>query len=224
MKLLLVEDEPVLVEEMEQYFRSHGFSCDQAVTFSQAEDKILNSRYDVVVLDITLPDGTGMDLIADIRQRDAETGIVILSARNSLSDKLEGLDLGADDYLTKPFFLEELSARINALYRRKTLRGTVEILFDDFTIEPLAKLFFYLGEPVSLTKKEFEMLVYFVVNKNRVLSKASISEHLWGDHFDQHVNFDTLYMHLTNLRKKLTRLSGKHYIKTVYGIGYKFTC
>lgn len=222
MKLLLVEDEPVLVDEMESYFRSQGFICEQAMNFFQAEEKILNGHYDVVVLDLSLPDGFGLDLIADIRMRDLETGIVILSARNSLSDKLDGLNLGADDYLTKPFFLEELSARINALYRRKSLKGVDHISFDEFMIEPLSKCFYYNGEPISLTRKEFDLLVYFVVNKNRVLSKASLAEHLWGDHFDQYDNFDTVYVHLMNLRKKLSNASGKDYIKTVYGIGYKF--
>lgn len=223
MKLLFVEDEPVLVEEMENYFKSQGFICEQAINFSQAEDKICNHSYDIVVLDITLPDGTGMNLISDIREKNLETGIVILSARNSLSDKLDGLNLGADDYLTKPFYLEELSARINALYRRKTFKGAENICFDDFKMELASKHLFYKNEQINLTKKEFEMLMYFVVNKNRVLSKASIAEHLWGDHFDQSDNFDTVYVHMKNLRKKLSNKSGKDYIKTVYGMGYKFT-
>lgn len=224
MKLLFVEDEPVLIEEMENYFSSHGFVCEQATSFMQAEEKIHNYSYDIIILDITLPDGIGIDLITDIREKDMDTGIVILSARNSLSDKLEGLNLGADDYLTKPFYLEELSARINALYRRKVLKGADHISFDDFLIEPLSKRFFFNGEQIGLTRKEYEMLLYFVVNKNRVLSKSSIAEHLWGDHFDQNDNFDTIYMHLTNLRKKLSGVSGKDYIKTIYGMGYKFTC
>lgn len=223
MKLLFVEDEPVLVEEMENYFKSQGFICEQAINFSQAEDKICNHSYDIVVLDITLPDGSGMNLISDIREKNLETGIVILSARNSLSDKLDGLNLGADDYLTKPFYLEELSARINALYRRKTFKGAENIRFDDFKMELASKHLFYRNEQINLTKKEFEMLMYFVVNKNRVLSKASIAEHLWGDHFDQSDNFDTVYVHMKNLRKKLSNKSGKDYIKTVYGMGYKFT-
>lgn len=223
MKLLLVEDEPVLIEEMDQYFCQMGFVCEQATNFVQAEQKINNYNYDIIVLDITLPDGMGIDLIPDIRERDMGTGIVILSAKNSLSDKLVGLNLGADDYLTKPFFLEELSARINALYRRNKLRGAENICFDAFSIDVLSKRLYYDGEQLALTKKEFEMLMYFIVNKNRVLSKASIAEHLWGDHFDQHDNFDTVYVHMMNLRKKLSHVSGKDYIKTVYGMGYKFT-
>jgi len=222
MKLLFVEDEPVLAEEMVTYFSSLGYICEHANTFNQAQEKINAYNYDNIVLDITLPDGTGMKLISSIRQHNADTGIVILSAKDSLSDKIEGLNLGADDYLTKPFYLEELNARIFALYRRKTLKGADQISFDDFIIEPLSKTLYYKQHEISLTKKEYELLIYFIVNKNRVVSKPSIAEHLWGDHFDQADNFDTVYVHLMNLRKKLTHHANKDYIKTVYGMGYKF--
>lgn len=223
MKLLFVEDEPVLLEEMESYFSSLGFICEHARTFWQAAAKFDNYTYDIVVLDITLPDGTGIELIQTIREKNAETGILILSARDSLQDKLKGLDLGADDYLTKPFFVEELNARINALYRRKTFKGAKQIIFEDFKIDLISKLLTYKVDNIPLTRKEYEMLIYFVVNKNRVMSKSSIAEHLWGDHFDQSDNFDTLYVHVKNLRKKLSTASDNDYIKSVYGMGYKFT-
>jgi len=223
MKLLFVEDEPILIDEMVTYFSSLGYVCEQAATFNQAQEKISAYHYDSVVLDISLPDGTGMKLISSIREHDTDTGILIVSAKDSLPDKLEGLNLGADDYLTKPFYLEELNARIHALYRRKTLKGISTICFDDFTIDSLSKTLFYKGTEISLTKKEYELLIYFTVNKNRVVSKPSIAEHLWGDHFDQADNFDTVYVHLANLRKKLNYHSHKDYIKTVYGMGYKFT-
>lgn len=223
MKLLFVEDEPILVEEMVTYFSSLGYLCEHAATFGQAQEKISAYHYDNIVLDITLPDGTGMKLISSIRKQNADTGILILSAKNSLPDKLEGLNLGADDYLTKPFYLEELNARIFALYRRKSLKGADRIEFDDFSIDPLSKALFYKNKEIGLTKKEYELLIYFTVNKNRVVSKPSIAEHLWGDHFDQADNFDTVYVHLMNLRKKLSYHSHKDYIKTVYGMGYKFT-
>lgn len=223
MKILFVEDEPVLLEEMETYFSSLDFICEQAATFCIAEQKLRDYIYDIVVLDITLPDGTGINLIEDIRKCNIETGIVILSARDTLQDKLNALNRGADDYLTKPFYLEELSARVNALYRRKALKGIERIAFDNFIIEPLSKSLFFKEEGISLTRTEYDMLTYFVVNKNRVLSKSSIVEHLWGDHFDQTDNFDTVYVHMKNLRKKLSNASGKDYIKTVYGMGYKFT-
>jgi len=223
MKLLFVEDEPVLVEEMVTYFGSHGFICEQANTLKQAHDKITSYHYDSIVLDISLPDGRGLNLISSIREHNIDTGILILSAKDSLPDKLEGLNLGADDYMTKPFYLEELNARIHALYRRKTLKGIDKISFDNFKLNPLSKTLSHNGGAINLTKKEYELLLYFLVNKNRVVSKPSIAEHLWGDFFDQADNFDTVYVHLMNLRKKLNQHSRKDYIKTVYGMGYKFT-
>lgn len=223
MKLLFVEDEPVLLKEMEGYFSSLNYICEQALTYYQASEKLNNYSYDIVVLDISLPDGNGIDLIQGIRVHHPETGIMILSARDSLQDKLKGLNLGADDYLTKPFYVEELNARINALYRRKALKGANEVGFDDFNLDLDSKLLFFRKSAIALTRKEFEMLIYFVVNKNRVMSKSSIAEHLWGDHVDQFDNFDTLYAHIKNLRKKLINASGKDYIKSVYGMGYKFT-
>lgn len=223
MKLLFVEDEPVLLKEMEGYFSSLNYICEQAPTYYQASEKLNNYSYDIVVLDISLPDGNGIDLIQGIRVQHPETGIMILSARDSLQDKLKGLNLGADDYLTKPFYVEELNARINALYRRKALKGANEVGFDDFNLDLDSKLLFFRKSAIALTRKEFEMLIYFVVNKNRVMSKSSIAEHLWGDHVDQFDNFDTLYAHIKNLRKKLINASGKDYIKSVYGMGYKFT-
>ncbi|SEN70240.1 DNA-binding response regulator, OmpR family, contains REC and winged-helix (wHTH) domain [bacterium A37T11] len=222
MKLLFVEDETATLKVMEDYFSSLNFVCEQAATFRLAEEKLHTYFYDIVVLDISLPDGSGMDLIPTIRSKQVETGILILSAKNSLADKLAGFHLGADDYLTKPCHLEELNARINAIYRRKILKGAEQICFDDFIIEPMAKLLFYKKEQIILTRKEYELLVYFVVNKHRVVSKSAIAEHLWGDHFDQADNFDTVYVHMRNLRQKLKHASSKDYIKTTYGMGYKF--
>lgn len=224
MKILLVEDEPVLLEEIGSYFNAQNFICEHAPSFSRAQQKVMDYLYDVVVLDITLPDGNGIDLIDSIRKKNLETGILILSAKHSLDDKLNGLNLGADDYLTKPFFLEELNARVNAIYRRKSLKGAEKVKFDGFTIEPITKSILFKDQEISLTRKECELLIYFVINKNRVVSRTSIIEHLWGDYFDQNDNFDTIYVHMKNLRKKLHSASGKDYIKTVYGIGYKFTC
>ncbi len=206
---------------METYFKSLDFICEKALTFRQAEEKITSYKYDVVILDITLPDGNGIDLIPVIREGNPDAGVLILSAKDSVHDKVRGLNLGADDYLTKPFFVEELNARINALFRRKAFKGADEVSFDDFRIDLSAKLLFHKDVTISLTRKEYEMLLYFVVNKGRVLSKASITEHLWGDHFDQLDNFDALYVHIKNLRKKLVSASGTDYLKAMYGMGYK---
>ncbi|KQC00715.1 response regulator transcription factor [Pedobacter sp. Hv1] len=223
MKILLVEDEPVLLDEIATYFKSHHFTCEHATTFKHAEQKLTDYLYDIVVLDITLPDGNGIELIEKIKQKHLETGILMLSAKHSLQDKLNGFNLGADDYLTKPFYLEELNARVNAIYRRKALKGAEKITFDGITIEPLSKSITFQNQEIGLTRKECELLIYFVINKDRVVSRTSIVEHLWGDHFDQNDSFDTIYVHMMNLRKKLLKTSGKDYIKTVYGIGYKFT-
>lgn len=222
MKILLIEDEPVLLDEIGTYFNEQDCICELATTFSSAEQKLTDYLYDIVVLDITLPDGNGIDLIAKIKNKHLETGILILSAKDSLSDKLKGLNLGADDYLTKPFYLEELNARVNAIYRRKALKGIDQIAFNGFTIEPLSKTIAFEDKEISLTRKECDILIYFVINKNRVVSRNSIVEHLWGDNFDQNDNFDTVYVHVMNLRKKLIKASGQDYIQTVYGIGYKF--
>jgi DNA-binding response OmpR family regulator len=222
-KVLFIEDEPVLTDEMLGYFSTQGYLCESASTFLGASEKIANYAYDIVVVDIGLPDGSGMDLIPSVVAQSNETGIMILSAKHSLSDKLEGLKLGADDYVTKPFYVEELNARLHALYRRKTLKGTHQIVFDSFVVDPQSKTLFHKNKEISLTKKEYQLLLYFIVNKERVVSKPSIAEHVWGDYADQLDNFDAVYVHLMNLRKKLSKSSGKDYIKTVYGMGYKFS-
>jgi len=222
MKLLFVEDEPILLEKMIRYFAEAGCICERAENFDQAMVKINSHKYDGIVLDIGLPDGSGMDLIPEIRLSQCDTGIVIVSANNSLADKVDGLNLGADDYLTKPFYLEELNARMNALYRRKILKGDDLITFDDFAVNVDARELFYQNKLVKLTKKEFQLLIYFVINKNRVVGKISIAEHIWGDSYSNADNFDAIYVHLVNLRKKLAQAGGKDYIKTIWGMGYKF--
>lgn len=222
MKLLLVEDEPLLLEEMESYLTEQGYRCEKATTFEEGEDKIALYQYDAIVLDITLPDGTGLQLLDLLKKQKKDTGILIVSAKDSLRDKLTGLEMGADDYITKPFHLEELNARINALLRRKSFNGHNDIVIDDLVIDTAAQEVKWQNNIVSLTKKEYELLLYFIVNKNRVVSRQSIAEHLWGDHYDMADNYDTVYVHTMNLRKKLSTHTGMDYIKTVYGVGYKF--
>ena len=222
MKLLLIEDEPLLLEEMDSYLTEQGYRCEKAASFAEGEDRITLHEYDAIVLDITLPDGNGLKLLELLKKQHKEAGVLIVSARDSLPDKLTGLGLGADDYITKPFHLEELNARINALLRRKSFSGHNRIVFDDLVIDTTAQQVSCKNEPINLTKKEYELLLYFIVNKNRVVSKQSIAEHLWGDHYDMADNYDTVYVHTMNLRKKITAHTGTDYIKTVYGMGYKF--
>ena len=223
MKLLLIEDEPLLLDEMDAYLTEQGYRCEKAMSFEAGEDKIALYEYDVIILDITLPGGNGLNLLQMLKNQHSEAGILIVSAKDSLNDKLTGLNLGADDYITKPFHMEELNARVNALVRRKLFKGNAQIIVDDLIIDPIAKTVFYQGALVNLTKKEYELLLYFIVNKNRVVSKQSIAEHLWGDHYDMADNFDTVYVHTMNLRKKIAAHTGIDYLKTVYGMGYKFT-
>jgi DNA-binding response OmpR family regulator len=222
MKLLLVEDEPLLLEEMESYLTEQGYRCEKATNFEEGEDKILLHEYDAIVLDITLPGGNGLKLLELLKKKHKDAGVLIVSAKDSLTDKLTGLELGADDYITKPFHLEELNARVNALLRRKSFSGHDRILIEDLVIDTAAQEVRWKDSIIALTKKEYELLLYFIVNKNRVVSKQSIAEHLWGDHYDMADNYDTVYVHTMNLRKKITAFTDTDYIKTVYGMGYKF--
>ncbi len=221
MKILVVEDEKNLLETMTAFLHGEGFVCEMASSYFAAEDKLAAFDYDIVILDITLPDGNGLDLLQKIKASDNGAGILIVSARNSLDDKLKGLDLGADDYITKPFHLSELNSRIRAVLRRRKFNGTKELVFRELRLRPEQWEAFVGDKKLQLTPKEYELLLFFVTNKNRVLTRQSIAEHLWGDYMDMADRFDFVYTHLNNLRKKIRRSGGSDYIKTVYGIGYK---
>ena len=223
MKVLIVEDELDLLESIKSYLENEDLRCETASDFLTARDKISGFVYDIVVLDLGLPDGDGLDILKFIKMDSAETCVLIISARNSLDDKLKGLDIGADDYITKPFHLAELNSRINAIIRRKKYDGSQFVVFNEIEIDVVAKDVRIGDLAVELTRKEYDLLLYFIVNKNRVLSKQSIAEHLWGDYMEMSFNFDFLYTHIRNLRKKIKDKSGKDYIKTVYGLGYKYT-
>jgi len=223
MKLLIVEDEPALQEEMKNFLEKENYVCETAANFNDADEKLSVYHYDVALIDITLPGGSGLQLIENIKRQNTDTGIIIISARNSLDDKLTGLDLGADDYITKPFHLSELNARVKAVLRRRKFDGSTRIEFNEIELLPDQGKAEINGKSLALTKKEFEMLLFFISNKNRLLTRESIAEHLWGDNIDLADNFDFIYTHINNLRKKILKNSRKDYIKTVYGIGYKFT-
>ncbi len=223
MKVLIIEDEPGLLETIREYLAKEGYVCEVASTFLQAEDKVSAYEYDMVILDITLPGGSGLSILQLLKNLSPGTAIIIVSARNALDDKLTGLDLGADDYLTKPFHLSELNARIKAVWRRKKYKGFDELIFNEITLIPGQREVRVHRASLSLTPKEYELLLYFISNRERVLSKESIAEHLWGDDIDLSWNFDFIYTHINNLRKKILAAGGQDYIKTVYGTGYKFT-
>jgi DNA-binding response OmpR family regulator len=223
MKLLIVEDEPALLEEMKNFLGKENYICETAANFNDADEKLSVYHYDVALIDITLPGGSGLQLIENLKHQNTDSGIIVISARNSLDDKLTGLDLGADDYMTKPFHLSELNARVKAVLRRRKFEGATKVLFNEIELLPDEGTCQVKGNKLALTKKEFEMLLFFISNKNRLLTRESIAEHLWGDNIDLADNFDFIYTHINNLRKKIVKSGGNDYIKTVYGIGYKFT-
>ncbi|GAB4407531.1 MAG: response regulator transcription factor [Bacteroidia bacterium] len=223
MKVLFVEDEPALLETMLSYFGQGDMVCEQATTYAGAEDKLLAYAYDVIVLDIMLPGGNGLDLLHLVKEQQPEAGVLIVSAKNALDDRVRGLELGADDYLTKPFHLPELNARLRAIYRRRKLRGQRTLLFQEIWINTDTHEAGVNGQALALTLKEYELLLFFVANKNRVLTKQTIAEHLWGDQVDTLDSFDFVYQHIKNLRKKITAAGGEDYIRTMYGLGYKLS-
>ena len=221
MKYLIAEDEIDLQQSIVTYLKRDGNLCETASDFKEASEKAALYDYDVIILDINLISGSGLDVLKAIKKDKKDVGVIIISANNSLTDKLEGLDLGADDYITKPFHLAELNARINAVLRRGKYGGDELIEFNEIKIDTRSRTAYIEGKAMPLTKKEYDLLVFFVSNKGRVLSKEIIAEHLWGDDSDLLDNFDFIYVHINNLRKKLTA-EGAKYIKTAYGTGYKF--
>lgn len=223
MKILIVEDEMELLIATSNYLLRENYICELAESFNKADEKLNLYEYDLILLDISLPDGNGLNLLKTIKKQQIKAGVIIISAKNSLDDKIAGLDLGADDYMTKPFQLSELNSRIKAVLRRRQFNGTATITFQEISINTDSKEVKINDKIITLTKKEYEMLLYFIVNKNRVLTKEGIAEHLWGDNIDLADNFDFIYTHLNNIRKKIKAAGGTDFIQTIYGMGYKMT-
>lgn len=222
MKILLIEDEEQLTAAVCDFLNKEAYVHESVATFAGAQEKIAAYAYDVVLLDIGLPDGNGLDLIHSIKTQEKPAGIIIISAKNAVDDRVKGLELGADDYLTKPFHLSELNARLKSLHRRLNFNGDNAIVFNEIRILPDELRVFVHEHELSLTKKEYDILLYFLANKNRVLTKVSLSEHIWGDYMDSADSYDFIYTHIKNLRKKLIKAGATDYVKNVYGIGYKF--
>jgi len=221
-KILLIEDESELRKSIKQYLYQEGYVVESVADYVKATEKADDYDYDCVLVDITLPGGSGLDIVKQLKKNNSKAGIIIISAKNSLDDKIAGLDLGADDYLPKPFHLSELNARIKALIRRRNFEGNKALIVNEITIIPEERKVSVKEQEVILTAKEYNLLLFFISNKNRVLSKNSIAEHLWGDDTDQIDSHDFIYTHLKNLRKKLSEKGCEDYIQTVYGIGYSF--
>jgi DNA-binding response OmpR family regulator len=222
MKILIAEDEKELSQSICTYLENEHFRCEQAFDFPSAFEKISLYDYACIVLDLGLPGGSGLEILKELKKQNKLDGVLIISARDSIDDKVFGLRAGADDYLTKPFHLSELAARVNAIIRRKSFDGRNKINFDTLEIDLDEKELRIDNNAVDLTRKEFELLLYFISNRNKVITKNAIAIHLWGDGMDLSGTYDFIYTHIKNLRKKLMLAGAKDYIKSIYGMGYKF--
>lgn len=222
MKILIVEDEKGLSESIVDYLSKDGFICEVANTYMQADEKVSLYHYDCTIVDLNLPDGEGYGIIQTLKRLAATTGIIIISARNALEDKIKGLEIGSDDYLTKPFHLSELNARVKSLIRRRNFGGNNEINWQEIVVQLNSRKVFVQTKETPLSRKEYDLLLYFLSNIDVALTKESIAEHLWGDHIDSSDSLDMVYSHIKNLRRKLLEKGGKDYIQSIYGIGYKF--
>ncbi len=222
MKILIIEDEKELSKSIVAYLKAESYLCEVAGDFKTALEKTESFDYDCILLDISLPGGNGLQVLKELKANHKTDGVIIISARDSIDDRILGLNLGADDYLPKPFHLPELSARIAAVIRRRRFDGSRVLMFNELSIDTLAKIVSVHNKPVDLTRTEYDLLLYLVSNKNRVISKNAIAERISGDEAEIFDNFDFIYAHIKNLKKKLAAAGSEDYIKAVYGMGYKF--
>lgn len=223
MKILIIEDEKQLAASIKAYLEGENYLCELASTFLEALEKVNTYDYDCILLDLMLPGGDGLKVLEELKRMNKQDGIIIISAKDGLEDKIKGLQLGADDYLAKPFHLSELSARIYSLIRRKHFGNTNKVIINELEIDLLAKSVQVNDMLLTLTKKEYDLLLFLIGNKNRIISKSALAEHLSGDMADMLDNHGFVYAHVKNLKKKLSDTGCADYIKTVYGMGYKFT-
>lgn len=223
MKILIIEDEWPLAQSISDYLSDEQYLCETATDYHQAIEKTELYDYDCILLDIMLPGGDGLKILEALKQDNKQDGVIIISAKNSLEDKIKGLQIGADDYLAKPFHLPELAARVHAVIRRKSFDNANIIQQDELVIDLLSKTVTVNNQQLPLTKKELDLLLYFISNKNRVVSKSALAEHLLGDMADLLGNYDIIYAHVKNLKRKLAEAGCGTYLKTIYGTGYKWT-
>ena len=223
MKILLVEDEPALQTAIQHYLEGEGYAVTAATTYRQGAEKAHDYDYDCMVVDLMLPDGNGLDLVRELKSRQSSAGIIVITAKDALADKLTGLDAGADDYLTKPFHLPELNARLRSVLRRRLFGGQAQVPAGELTLWPDQQRVSIRDTDIKLTGKEYELLLFFVTNAERLLSKSAIAEHVWGDAMDAADSHEFLYTHVKNLRRKLIAAGCPDYIQTRYGAGYVFS-
>jgi len=221
MNVLIVEDEKYLAEEIASFLKSENFLCDLASTGTEASEKIAINLYDFILLDLGLPDYEGLDLITEARKAGSEASFIIITARGEIEDKVKGLDLGADDYLAKPFALIELLSRINAVARRKFHIANQEITIGEFLLKIQSRKLICRGSEVEITKKEFDLLQYLVLNHDKVLTRHQLYEHIWGNLLDDQYDSNFIDVHIKNLRRKLNAHAGTPWLETVRGVGYR---
>ncbi|MEP7264436.1 MAG: response regulator transcription factor [Bacteroidota bacterium] len=223
MNVLIIEDERSLSHEIEIYLMRQNFHCDVAFTGKAASEKIHVNSYDFILLDLGLPDMDGLEVLRDARKANIEAAFIILTARSEVEDKIKGLDLGADDYIPKPFSLAELSARMQAILRRKHGLKNNTMKVHDFTIDISNRTVHVEETSINLTKKEFDLFHYLALHKNRVLTRMQLTEHIWGDVLEDDYESNYIDVHIKNLRKKLSAAAPIDWFETVRGIGYKIT-
>jgi DNA-binding response OmpR family regulator len=221
MKVLIVEDEPDMLETITQFLEKEQFRVESAVDFQSASVKISLYDYDCVLLDISLPGGNGLKLLEQLKSEKKTAGVIMVSARNSLEDRIAGLDLGADDYLPKPFHLAELLARVKSVVRRRRFEGNDSVQLNNLRVEMQDRTVLVDEVPLLLNRKELDVLLYLIANKGRLVSRNALAEHVWGDRIDEADSFEFIYSQIKNLRKKLKDANAEIEIQAVYGIGYK---
>ena len=221
MKILVIEDEPAMRESMIQSLQQEQYLVETAADFPAAQEKLELYDYDCILLDIGLPGGNGLALLEQLKLDNKTDAVIIVSAKDSLDDKVKGLNLGADDYLPKPFHMAELHARVKSVLRRKKLDGQQYITCNNLKIDPEQRMLWINGKEVELNRKEFDVLMYLVTNKNRLVNKSALATHVWGDYIDEANSFDFIYSQIKNLRKKLKDHEAEAEIQAIYGVGYK---
>lgn len=223
MKILIVEDDPSLREIILQTLTKERYVIEEAPDYQTALAKTEDYSYDCILLDIMLPDGNGLTLLEELKKQHKKENVIIISAKDSLEDKVLGLDLGADDYLPKPFHLVELVARVKSVIRRNHRNGATFIEYGNIRVDPDHFKVLVQDREIELNRKEYDILLYFIQRADRMINKMTLAESVWGDHIDQVDNFDFIYAQIKNLRKKLTDSGATAEIKAVYGFGYKMT-
>ncbi len=221
MKILVVEDEPGMRENIVHSLSKELYVVETAGDYDSAAEKLALYQYDCILLDIGLPGGNGLDLLKEFKKEHTGSAVIIVSAKGSIEERVEGLNLGADDYLPKPFHMAELHARIKSVLRRRLLAGSDTLTINNIEIDPEGRTVEVNGHALLLNRKEFDVLLYLATNKNRLVNKTALAEHVWGDYIDEMNSFDFIYSQIKNLRKKLKDQHADAEIQAIYGVGYK---